>query len=292
VISGDQVGDRDPLEAVGSLALVTKEPGLYQQLVRGLSGRIEVFGGPEEVPWDRYYSSYIVDLDAGDFRGWNWPMVEVKSRVESTYVFVATDLSPLASMGVLPPRSVVFEKTETLVPRLRDFFRACGESGDLDRRFREVGYSETLRIFLFKFLSGRNFAVRQVDFDVADESTVHKISLTPDGYAAIVEQESGNSFEVPWDAVLYHADPGYPYYKSHSETDNRDRASAIGQRIKEERRRRQWTLAILEARTGIRAPNISRLEKGKHVPSLETLERFAGAFDMPVWGLIVAGRRQ
>ena len=36
----------------------------------------------------------------------------------------------------------------------------------------------------------------------------------------------------------------------------------------------------LAHRTGLQAPNLSRLESGKHMPSMETLERVAEALDM------------
>ena len=42
--------------------------------------------------------------------------------------------------------------------------------------------------------------------------------------------------------------------------------------------------------TGLKVPNLSRLENGRHLPSLETLEKVADAFGMPVAALVVARR--
>jgi DNA-binding XRE family transcriptional regulator len=152
----------------------------------------------------------------------------------------------------------------------------------------DVDYSKALGVLVFKFPSGKSYAVPLTDFDVADRSDLSKVTIMPDGDAAVVEQESGNTFEIPWDAVLYHAEPSYPYYKHKqgSVEQSEERAARIGQRVKEQRGARGWTLATLEAKTGIKAPNLSRLEKGKHVPSLETLERIAEAFGVGVAELI------
>jgi DNA-binding XRE family transcriptional regulator len=104
-----------------------------------------------------------------------------------------------------------------------------------------------------------------------------------DGYAAVLQQESGNHLEVPWDLVLYHAEPRYPFYRlgAMAPAVAADRQE-IGNQVHLERLARNWTLADLSARTGIKIPNLSRLEKGKHMPSLETLEKVAGAFGLPV----------
>ena len=111
-----------------------------------------------------------------------------------------------------------------------------------------------------------------------------------DGDAAAIEQFSGNRLEVPWDVVLYHADPTYPYRRpepgSPEELERRRVDQVIGERVRRERRARKWTLADLSSRTGIKVPNLSRLERGKHTPSLDTLEKVADAFEVPVAALI------
>ncbi len=66
------------------------------------------------------------------------------------------------------------------------------------------------------------------------------------------------------------------------------RAKRIGQRVRAAREDLNWTLDFLAERTGIQAPNLSRLESGKHLPSLPTLERVADALGISIAELLAA----
>ncbi len=59
----------------------------------------------------------------------------------------------------------------------------------------------------------------------------------------------------------------------------------IGERIRALREQQQLSQGDIEERTGLLRCYISRVENGHTVPSLETLERFAGALDMPLYKL-------
>jgi len=59
----------------------------------------------------------------------------------------------------------------------------------------------------------------------------------------------------------------------------------IGERIREMREQRQLSQGDIEEKTGLLRCYISRVENGHTVPSLETLERFAGALDVPLYRL-------
>ncbi len=59
----------------------------------------------------------------------------------------------------------------------------------------------------------------------------------------------------------------------------------IGERIRALREQRKLSQGDIEERTGLLRCYISRVENGHTVPSLETLERFAGAFDVPLYML-------
>jgi len=160
-----------------------------------------------------------------------------------------------------------------------------------DFRLCDAAFVQSMSALVVKFLSGRVYAVPLTDLEGADSTTVTRVSLGSDGYAAVVEQESGNRLEVPWDVVLFHAEPAYRFHKYGSGTaDSATGRRQIGERIHLERTNRHWTLVDLSARTGIKVPNLSRLEKGRHTPSLETLEKVAGAFDLPVAELVSSRR--
>jgi len=60
----------------------------------------------------------------------------------------------------------------------------------------------------------------------------------------------------------------------------------IGARIREARRARAMTQLDLAQATGIRRPNVARLERGGNTPTLETLQRVAAALDLPLSELV------
>jgi transcriptional regulator with XRE-family HTH domain len=56
----------------------------------------------------------------------------------------------------------------------------------------------------------------------------------------------------------------------------------IGERLRQLREKKGLSQGDIEERTGLLRCYISRVENGHTVPSLETLERFAGALDIPL----------
>lgn len=158
------------------------------------------------------------------------------------------------------------------------------------RRLVDVEYVGKMEAVVFRFEDGRIFGVPLQELEGIDGTPVTRVFLVYDGDAAVVEQFSGNRLEVPWDVVLYHTDSTYPYREpepgSPEEQERRQIDKAIGERVRQERRARRWTLADLGCRTGIKVPNLSRLEKGKHSPSLDTLMKVADAMGLPVVALI------
>jgi len=63
----------------------------------------------------------------------------------------------------------------------------------------------------------------------------------------------------------------------------------IGTRLRQLREQKQMSQGDIEERTGLLRCYISRVENGHTVPSLETLERFAGVFDVPLYQLFYSG---
>lgn len=60
----------------------------------------------------------------------------------------------------------------------------------------------------------------------------------------------------------------------------------IGETINKLREERRWTQEELAARANITAANISRIENGKHGPSMQLLESLAHAFGLKIYQLI------
>ena len=157
-----------------------------------------------------------------------------------------------------------------------------------ETRLSAVAYVDALTALVVKFADGHVYAVALADVEGVDSSPVDRVSLGSDGYAALIEQRSGNRIEVPWDVVLHHAEPDYAFFRRPGRGEST--GAVIGGRIRAERLKRSWTLDRMSKLTGLKVPNLSRLESGRHLPSLETLEKVADAFDVPVAALVAAQR--
>ena len=64
---------------------------------------------------------------------------------------------------------------------------------------------------------------------------------------------------------------------------------SIGQRLRQLREQKGLSQGDIEKASGLLRCYISRVEHGHTVPSLETLERFAGALDVPLYRLFYTG---
>jgi transcriptional regulator with XRE-family HTH domain len=65
----------------------------------------------------------------------------------------------------------------------------------------------------------------------------------------------------------------------------------VGDRLKQLRELEGVSQGKLEERTGLHRCYISRVENGHTVPSVETLEKFARALDMPLYQLLYDGEK-
>jgi transcriptional regulator with XRE-family HTH domain len=63
----------------------------------------------------------------------------------------------------------------------------------------------------------------------------------------------------------------------------------IGDRLRELREEKKLSQGELEKRTGLLRPYISRVENGHTVPSIETIEKFASALEVPMYQLFYDG---
>jgi transcriptional regulator with XRE-family HTH domain len=63
----------------------------------------------------------------------------------------------------------------------------------------------------------------------------------------------------------------------------------ISTRLRQLREEKRLSQGDIEERTGLLRCYVSRVENGHTVPSLETLERFAGVFDVPLYQLFFSG---
>jgi transcriptional regulator with XRE-family HTH domain len=63
----------------------------------------------------------------------------------------------------------------------------------------------------------------------------------------------------------------------------------IGRRLRELREVKQFSQGDIERRTGLLRCYISRVENGYTIPSIETLEKFARALEVPIYQFFIGG---
>jgi transcriptional regulator with XRE-family HTH domain len=63
----------------------------------------------------------------------------------------------------------------------------------------------------------------------------------------------------------------------------------VGDRLRALRQEKRFSQAVIEERTGLLRCYISRVEHGHTVPAIETLEKFAGALEIPLYQLLYDG---
>jgi DNA-binding XRE family transcriptional regulator/ActR/RegA family two-component response regulator len=167
------------------------------------------------------------------------------------------------------------EEIEEILEDLNKLFEL-----DMDKKFERVDYLEGEKVFSCTFRDMKKFFLRREDIPDNVDSKIINIVVEDAGHHFTVQYASGGKSVVPWDFVKFICDEKYEYYKqaNHANVSARE----IGQKIKEHRQSKKLTQEELASKTGIKRTNIARIEAGKHSPSLETLERIAQAFNMPV----------
>ncbi len=301
VTSSPSVGRPAGGVGVATIALVTGDEGLRHRVAGLAHTRVDQYADISELPTRQYYAVYVIDASGTPFDTLPWPQVEMAGEPPSRFLFAASDVDDLADWGELPPRSVVVDRDEGLLPRLKALLEPALGNDHGGKRFAHFAAIPSRRAVFFALADGRTYVISLKELGIEDTSPVSALSLTADGYAVLIRQLSGTESVVPWDMVLYLAEPEYrrhlqegsppdPLAPNHvnsgAEGADEQKGVVIGRRIRLERARRRWTLADMSARTRIKVPNLSRLERGRHTPSLETLEKVADALGMPVAALV------
>ena len=129
-------------------------------------------------------------------------------------------------------------------------------------------------------LEDRQIFLLQRPIPEDDHSEVLDVYLEGDGEVFTVIQASGNEFSVPWDVI-----------QTIATGKDRDRdteiGKRIGQRVKAFRKKRGLSQAQLAKMSGVKRPNISRLEAGTHVPGIIFIQRIAECLQVKISDLVV-----
>jgi DNA-binding XRE family transcriptional regulator len=152
-------------------------------------------------------------------------------------------------------------------------------------RIRDARYLVGEDRFFVTFESGKEYSFTRSLLECDDGTDVVSVKVDNKRFFFTVTQSSGNKYEVPWDRVLSEAETSYPYFRRHAAIEN---SRNVGGEIGKLRKARGMTQAELARAAKILRPNLARIEAGKHRPTLETLEKLAGALKIPVVNLITS----
>lgn len=160
-------------------------------------------------------------------------------------------------------------------------------SQESQRTISRATYDDAARALTITMGTEKVYTLQISVLPESDPSDVTRVAVARNRRYIRVSQRSGNQFEVPWDAILYHCEPEYEYYKGRAGSGGElERAVRIGGRIRELREAKGLTITEVAQRAGTERPNVSRLEHGRHLPSLDTIERLAEALEVPVAALV------
>jgi transcriptional regulator with XRE-family HTH domain len=148
-----------------------------------------------------------------------------------------------------------------------------------EARFRHVGLSSDGAVIFCEMDNGKTYAMPLSALEKAEDwnpkAKPKAANIIDDGYAAIVEFDTGTKIDFASDFVLHECEPSYTFHKAKGRA-----VSDVGARIREIREARGLTLDALAAKCRLAKPNLSRLENNKVTPTLETLNTVARGLDM------------
>ncbi|MHB0979272.1 MAG: helix-turn-helix domain-containing protein [Thermoleophilia bacterium] len=288
-MAGIEVKSRTPVQGrpAGVTAIVTGRPEIRDRLLAEIGGDAEVFPSLADVPRLRQASLVIIDLGSVLAEARDTPASGGALAGEGAYLWLAEDLGQVTSFGSLPAHSYVVDISKEVAGPVRERLADIGRAS-YARHITDVTFVASSRALSFTFADGCRYSVPLSVLAPADGSSVDEITLLLNGSAASILQSSGNRFDVPWDFVLHWADEDYEYHRARPDVfaTREEMARHVAGRVRARRETRRLTQQQLADLTGIRRPNIARLERGVHAASLETLERLAAALETSVVELV------
>jgi len=229
---------------------------------------------------------FIVDTSINDMHIWPAPLLANPDTYSKPWLFLVSRVSDTSHLQLLPHNARFLDREHLTTDALISFIKKQTDP-ELGKRIADVHYLDNINSFFIRMENGRPYILPVSDLPEADSSGVTRWLIARNRSYFSVTQESGNRFEVPWDDILFHCEPEYRYYKGkQSQSANRDNLNRIGLAVRRLRETKGYSIQELAQKAGMKRPNLSRLEHGKHQPSLEILERIAEALEVPVAEII------
>lgn len=143
------------------------------------------------------------------------------------------------------------------------------------RKLASVGYDRGRRTVSVRFADGDLATVTLDALEVPSES-VERVELDEFRRGVEITLADGTMHDVAADFFTWLTRPDYAAAYPADDA----LAGRIGRTVVALRKARRVTQAALAAASGMLASNLSRLESGKHVPTLDVLLRIAGALEI------------
>ncbi|MEE9551300.1 MAG: helix-turn-helix transcriptional regulator [Candidatus Binatia bacterium] len=153
-------------------------------------------------------------------------------------------------------------------------------------KIRDVRYLVGDYRFLVTFDSGKEYSFARSLLECDDGTDLVTVRVDKKRYFFHVAQASGNRYEVPWDRVLYEDEESYLHFRRRGVRITGHQG--VGRKIRELRNAKGMTQGQLARAAGMMRPNLTRIEAGKHRPTIETLERIAVTLKVSVVDLIIS----
>ena len=268
------------------VALITRHEHLVAEFRRRWPDGLEVMHSVAQLlQHDTLRSTvYVVDSTVTDIELFQAAFQRYSDASHRTWYLLASHAPDPSYEELLPATLRILNREALASGDLIGLIRRETE-GHGRQHIRSMRYLDESAGFAVRLGNGRAYFLPLGDLFEADSSDVINVVQGEDDSYYVATQASGNTFEIPWDDVLYHCEPTYEYYKHRAGSLEQDNLR-IGQRIRGVRKRKGLTITALAERAGMKRPNLSRLERGKHRPSLDTLERIAEALGVPVAELV------
>jgi len=230
---------------------------------------------------------YVVDTLVDDMDLWRTPFQRFPEALSLSWFLLASWIPDPSCESLLPFELRFLDRNRTTGAQIAAAVKREIET-EREHHIAAVRYVQEAEGFAVRLGTGRSYFLPLSGLPEADRTSVVSAEMGEDDSYFVVKQASGNWFDVPWDDVLYHCEPAYPYYKHVAGSSDRSDLQ-IGVRLRELRKRKGLTVTELARLAGMKRPNLSRIEHGKHRPSLETLERLSEALNVAVVELVRHG---
>jgi DNA-binding XRE family transcriptional regulator len=204
----------------------------------------------------------------------------VRGRLDERYADLVDDIVQASDNRMVVCELKTFHR-QTLLGCLR---RAI--AGTDPESITDVRYSTEQSSLWLEFGDGRRVSVDWVQLgldDVEPRLRPDTATVSDDLYAVEVLREDGEVFEIDSASLRSFVDDDAAMRLREAAAES---GRLLGERVRKKRERAGLTQKQLAANTGLQQSLISKLERGKHEPRFETLERYADGLGMSVAELV------